>query len=338
MPPRRVITLDAYTVAPDLIGAPLAAPRARAAAMLVDLAVVGIFIKFIGSLLLPLMAGVLFLRTARPAGTGGFVRRNGNRLLRAAAVVLVVAWLLQGYEAISNFLAPEEEAEIAAPEPDGGDDIEFEAPDAAVAPAMARFVDADDDEDARRAAATIASWNAERSPDPAERRRMAEFVMTTLKDAPYAPVLREALLPFGATEADTAIIARQQRMLDAYKVQNTDLRERLAEARERRGIRTVVASFAEDLGLGFGWFALYFTTCLVLMNGQTPGKRIFRTRVIRLDGRPLGWWLSFERFGGYAASLSIGLLGFAQILWDRNRQGLHDKAADTVVIQLPPRS
>ena len=338
MKSRGIITLDAYTVAPDLIGAPLASPRARAAAMLVDLAVVGIFIKFVGSLLLPLMAGLLFVRTAKPAATGGVLRRNANRLLRGVAVVLVVAWLLQGYQAVSNFLSPAEEEEIAVPEPDGGDDIEFEAPDVAVATAMGRFADADDEEDARREAAIIASWIGERSTDPAEQRRTAEFMMTSLKDTDFAPVLREALLPFGATVADTAETARLRRMVDAYKAQNTDLRTRLAEARERRGIRTVIAGFADDLGLGFGWFALYFTTCMVLMNGQTPGKRIFRTRVIRLDGRPLGWWLSFERFGGYAASFSIGLLGFAQILWDRNRQGLHDKAADTVVIQLPARS
>ena len=44
---------------------------------------------------------------------------------------------------------------------------------------------------------------------------------------------------------------------------------------------------------------------------------------------------SFERFGGYAASLSTGLLGFLQILWDRNRQGLHDKAAGSLVGHSP---
>ena len=31
-------------------------------------------------------------------------------------------------------------------------------------------------------------------------------------------------------------------------------------------------------------------------------------------------------------ALSVGLLGFVQILWDRNRQGLHDKACETVVV------
>src|SRR5688572_17584750 len=216
MKSRGIITLDAYTVAPDLIGAPLASPRARAAAMLVDVAVVGIFIKFVGSLLLPLMAGLLFVRTAKPAATGGVLRRNANRLMRGLAVVLVVAWVLRGYEAVSNFLAPDEDEveEIASPEPDGGDEIEFAAVDVAVAPAVSRFADADDEEDARREAAIIATWNRERSTDPAEQRRMAKFLMTSLEDTEFAPVLREALLPFDATIADTAENARLRRMVD----------------------------------------------------------------------------------------------------------------------------
>ena len=78
------------------------------------------------------------------------------------------------------------------------------------------------------------------------------------------------------------------------------------------------------------FYSLFFE---IFMNGQTPGKRLAGLRVIRLDGKPLGWWIAFERFGGYAASFSVGLLGFAQILWDRNRQGLHDKACETVVIR-----
>ena len=53
---------------------------------------------------------------------------------------------------------------------------------------------------------------------------------------------------------------------------------------------------------------------------------------MRLDGKPLGYWVSFERFGGYAASLFTGFEGFLRILWDPNRQGLEDKLAETVVV------
>jgi hypothetical protein len=47
----------------------------------------------------------------------------------------------------------------------------------------------------------------------------------------------------------------------------------------------------------------------------------------------LNWWLSFERAGGYAAGFATGLLGFAQIFWDPNRQAIHDKVSETIVIQ-----
>jgi hypothetical protein len=44
--------------------------------------------------------------------------------------------------------------------------------------------------------------------------------------------------------------------------------------------------------------------------------------------------LALKRYGGYAAGMATGGLGFAQALWDANRQGLQDKAAHTVVIDL----
>ncbi|MBD0321191.1 MAG: RDD family protein, partial [Gemmatimonadetes bacterium] len=84
---------------------------------------------------------------------------------------------------------------------------------------------------------------------------------------------------------------------------------------------------------GFGWGAFYFTAFVAMWRGRTPGKRVMRTRVIRLDGKPIGWWAAFERFGGYAAGLVTGLLGFAQVFWDRNRQAIHDKISETVVVR-----
>jgi hypothetical protein len=54
--------------------------------------------------------------------------------------------------------------------------------------------------------------------------------------------------------------------------------------------------------------------------------------VVRLDREPLTWRTAFERVGGYAAGLATGLLGFAQGMWDSNRQAIHDRIAGTVVI------
>jgi hypothetical protein len=99
------------------------------------------------------------------------------------------------------------------------------------------------------------------------------------------------------------------------------------------GVRSVLASVAGDLGIGVGWAGLYFITFLVLWRGQTPGKRMLGIRVVHVNGRPITWWTAFERFHGYAASMITGLIGFLQILWDPNRQCLHDRVAETVVIR-----
>ncbi|MDT0602254.1 RDD family protein [Thalassotalea castellviae] len=90
----------------------------------------------------------------------------------------------------------------------------------------------------------------------------------------------------------------------------------------------------KDLGLSFGWAVFYFTVLTAVWNGQTPGKKLLKIRVIQLDGTPLSIWDSFGRYGGYAAGLATGLLGFLQIYWDPNRQAIHDKISATVVIDV----
>jgi hypothetical protein len=90
----------------------------------------------------------------------------------------------------------------------------------------------------------------------------------------------------------------------------------------------------EDLGLGFGWAAFYFTVLTSIWNGQTPGKKLFKIRVVQLDGTKLSVWDSFGRYGGYGAGLATGLLGFLQIYWDPNRQAIHDKISSTIVIDV----
>lgn len=51
-----------------------------------------------------------------------------------------------------------------------------------------------------------------------------------------------------------------------------------------------------------------------------------------LGGEPITWWIAFERAGGYAAGFATRLLGFAQVYWDANRQGIHDRIVGTVVV------
>jgi hypothetical protein len=88
------------------------------------------------------------------------------------------------------------------------------------------------------------------------------------------------------------------------------------------------------LGLRFGWAIAYFTLLPTWWRGQTVGKRVLGLRVVELTGKPLGPMTCFGRYGGYAAGLATGGLGFLQVLWDPNRQAVQDKLAHTVVVDL----
>ena len=138
-----------------------------------------------------------------------------------------------------------------------------------------------------------------------------------------------------AVAADTVgAMAGTISALDEERAQLTDEVRQLREEMEQGpGVLAFLRSLVDDLGLGLGWFGLYFTATTAMWHGRTPGKRLFGIRVISLTGKPIGWWASFERFGGYAAGFATGLLGFLQVLWDDNRQAIHDKIAVTAVIR-----
>ena len=110
-----------------------------------------------------------------------------------------------------------------------------------------------------------------------------------------------------------------------------ELQEELAEATSG-GIFARLIDFADTVGFGFSWGILYTTVLLSWWNGLTVGKKMMGVRVVRLDGEPITWWVAFERAGGYAAGLATGLLGFAQVWWDSNRQMIHDRIVGTAVV------
>jgi len=85
----------------------------------------------------------------------------------------------------------------------------------------------------------------------------------------------------------------------------------------------------------FGVAAFYFTW-LTASRRRTVGKWVFGIRVRRLDDRPVSWWQSFERFGGYLASLGTIGLGLFDFWRDPNRRLAHDRIAGTVVLRTAP--
>lgn len=106
---------------------------------------------------------------------------------------------------------------------------------------------------------------------------------------------------------------------------------------EDKGKATVISwleDIMEDLGIGFGWAAFYFSIFTAWWKGQTPGKKLLGIKVIKLDGKEPNLWESFGRYGGYGAGFATGLLGFLQVYWDPNRQAIQDKISETLVIDL----
>jgi hypothetical protein len=163
---------------------------------------------------------------------------------------------------------------------------------------------------------------------------------------------RQGLEDGRTASADPLMAALQDRLVQELAADTlTRLEAALTDerARRQRSEETMVEAQAqlEAQGSGFvallrdiwdqagsavGLWSIYFTVTLTLFRGFTVGKRAMGIRVLRLDGEPITWWSAFERAGGYVAGIATGLLGFAQVYWDPNRQCVHDKIIGTVVV------
>lgn len=112
------------------------------------------------------------------------------------------------------------------------------------------------------------------------------------------------------------------------------LEQALAEALKRRplALEEQVQSSLEEIGASFGWGVVYFSLLPAFWRGQTIGKRLLRLQVLELTGQPMTVMRALKRYGGYAAGMATGGLGFSQMLWDPNRQAIQDRTAHTVVV------
>lgn len=65
---------------------------------------------------------------------------------------------------------------------------------------------------------------------------------------------------------------------------------------------------------------------LTALTGQSAGKRLLGLRVARLDGKPTG-------FGWMAVRTLLLLAVVPAVVYDRDLRGLHDRAANTIVVR-----
>ena len=88
--------------------------------------------------------------------------------------------------------------------------------------------------------------------------------------------------------------------------------------------------------IGLGLFALFIAPVYMVffwtVSGQTIGDAVLGIRVVRKDGKPMSVPRGIRRFLGYILCFFTLGIGFALMLVDNQRQGLHDTIAGTVVI------
>ena len=70
------------------------------------------------------------------------------------------------------------------------------------------------------------------------------------------------------------------------------------------------------------------------MYGQTLGKRLFKLRVARNGQSPIPVEVSIYRYLVKATSMILLFIGLLMAFSDKDRRGLHDKLAETVVLEV----
>jgi hypothetical protein len=361
--PRSIVTPDAFQVAPEMLGLPLAEPWRRLVALLVDLLLIGILSQ-LGGTALALTAVVFFVLLARREKSGRSSPRA--RLMVGCLALLIVAVTVPAVVGI-----------VALVRSPGA--VSAVGRSVAEMAELEQLGRASSREDAVRAASGAAAGMRRLGIPPDEIERVLRSEMPDSVWGPevmalaLSPLDSGASTPQGAGEpqapADSAVggsppgeagepvatvpppalpqaamdslavlegrVARLQGEAAALRGANRRQASELEALRARDGDGFLVRLFRnifEDLGLAFGFGTIYLTVFTAWWQGRTPGKRLLGLRVLQLDGRPLTWWAAFERAGGYAAGLATGLLGFAQVLWDPNRQAIHDRISATVVV------
>lgn len=102
----------------------------------------------------------------------------------------------------------------------------------------------------------------------------------------------------------------------------TDLQSMMSN----RSILPALISFI----VSFGFYILMW----VNNGGATPGKELLGIKVVKADGSKIGYPEAIMRsVFGYTLSSVVLSLGFLWVIWDKKKQGWHDKIANTVVVE-----
>lgn len=97
-------------------------------------------------------------------------------------------------------------------------------------------------------------------------------------------------------------------------------------------LRAAVSSGASS-GLGILISLVYYTAMMGSDRGQSVGQMAMGIRVIDFNtGGPIGYGRALIRWLVSILSALVILLGYFWMLWDKEKQCWHDKAANDVVV------
>jgi hypothetical protein len=346
---RRIVTPYAFFVADDLLGTPLAGPFRRCFGLMIDLFFISLLTQ-VSSLVLAALAAWTFFRAGNRLKTkkrfnaariflrllvalllfvvamgivdeinGNGKNDNDNELLRFESpepstkindgvggikLIALTAKYLLNTKAIKQQVAQKECEPIYDCFQTLGDELVQDVVDIGL--------DTDTINDILKEYIDSVSENLSASQQTELTNHLQQTSKNSLK-------LKVAVLK--STEQATTLPIKNDAMIQKPHSVSKEIIERLE-------------NLTEELGLGLGWAAFYFSIFTAWWKGQTPGKKLMGMRVIKLDNTSLNLWESFGRYGGYAAGLATGLMGFLQVFWDPNRQAIQDKISETLVIDL----
>lgn len=140
----------------------------------------------------------------------------------------------------------------------------------------------------------------------------------------YAGCLRRAVAAL--VDAPLSLVLTLPAMMLAYVTAllgGTVARELTFEVQ----LLAVGAALVAGAAVSFAYHVLYWG-----QGGQTPGKMLMGVRVVRRDGRDIGYGRAFLRWVGYFIALIPFGLGLIMVLLHPRRRGLHDLLAGTCVV------
>jgi len=122
------------------------------------------------------------------------------------------------------------------------------------------------------------------------------------------------------------LVVQQMMGVNPFAIFQAQSLEQLQQIRQSSagGLPTVVS-----LALALAFFLIMW----VNFDGATPGKKLMAIKIVKADGSKVSYPVAFIRYIGYLLSAFVFMLGYLWIIWDKKKQGWHDKIAGTVVVK-----